>query len=149
MAQFLVATQLIGNRCYCGNSVASPSVPVPDFYCGNVCSGDKQSVCGGRAVLSLYEVDYFDSTASLSTLILVPNSTTKSTNLAPPRPPAPQPSGPPKIVSVPGWTYRGCWTDNPYDRTLISKRWKGYITPESCAKICKGFQYFGLEYSNE
>lgn len=97
-------------------------------------------------MLSLYEVDNFASTATPS-LSLISSNSTNSSNPAPPAPPAPQASA--TVVKVKGWTYRGCWTDDRYDRTLIGKRWTGYITPEKCAHLCKGYRFFGLEYSNE
>jgi len=65
---------------------------------------------------------------------------------APPKPPAP---GLPSIGTVKGWTYRGCWTDDVTERALISKKWKGNLTPQRCAEVCKGYRYFGLEYSSE
>ena len=86
------------------------------------------------------------------TIMLVSsNETINPSNLGPPKPPTPPrpPLKPPAIVSVKGWVYRGCWTDNPSDRTLFAKRWKGNVTPEKCAEICKGYTYFGVEYSNE
>ena len=86
------------------------------------------------------------------TIMLVPsNSTINPSNLAPPKPPVPprpQPK-PPAIVRVHGWAYRGCWTDDPRDRTLRGKRWKGNVTPEKCAEVCKGYTFFAVEYSDE
>lgn len=87
---------------------------------------------------SLYEADNFGSTASPTTLLISSNSTANS----------PKPA-PPVVVEVEGWTYLGCYTDNPQKRTLISKLTKGNITPQNCAVICQGYRFFGLEYSNE
>lgn len=87
---------------------------------------------------SLYEADNFGLTASSITLLVSSNSTTN----------APRPD-PPVVVQVEGWTYLGCYTDNPRRRTLISKLTKGDITPQNCAVVCQGYRYFGLEYSNE
>lgn len=131
------------NECYCGDTVARASIPTPDYSCENVCSGNQQSVCGGTNVLNLYEVDNV-ATPSLS---LISSNSTNSSNSALLAPPAPQASA--TVAKVKGWTYRGCWTDDRYDRTLISKKFKGSITPEKCAQLCKGYQFFGLEYSNE
>lgn len=137
-----------GNECFCGNTVAAASIKTPDSNCENFCSGNSRSACGGRSVLSLYEADRFGSTASDPLLLVPPNSTTNSPNPAPPNPP--KPPAPPAVVErVAGWTYRGCWNDYLYDRTLIAKRTKGDITPQKCAEICKGYHFFGLEYSNE
>lgn len=142
-----VITWLIRHRCYCGNIIGADSIPAPDGNCADVCSGDPQSVCGGEGTLNLYIANNFNSTTLPSTLLLPSNSTIDSPKPAPSKRPAPP--APPKIVRVPGWTYRGCWTDNPKERTLVSKLKKGYITPEKCANICKGYHFFGLEYSNE
>ena len=142
-----VITWLIRHRCYCGNIIGADSIPAPDGNCADVCSGDPQSVCGGEGTLNLYIANNFNSTTLPSTLLLPSNSTIDSPKPAPSKRPAPP--APPKIVRVPGWTYRGCWTDNLKERTLVSKLKKGYITPEKCANICKGYHFFGLEYSNE
>ena len=143
-----VITWLIGDRCYCGNTIAPDSIPGPDGYCADVCSGDPQSVCGGEGVLNLYMLEDFNSTTSPATLLVPSNSTLDSPKPAPTK--RPTPPAPPVIVTVPGWTYRGCWTDNSKDRTLTLKVRKGYnITPERCATICKGYHFFGVEYSNE
>lgn len=135
------------NECYCGNTVARASITMPDYFCTSVCSGNEQSVCGGQNVLGLYEANKFASIGSSATLLISSNSTTNSSYTTLSKPPTLL--GSPAVVSVPGWKYRGCWSDNPLDRTLIAKRWKGYVTPENCAHICKGFRFFGLEYSNE
>lgn len=56
----------------------------------------------------------------------------------------------PDIAVLPGWRYRGCWTDNVRDRTLIGKSTRGRgLTVERCAYYCKDFHFFGVEYSNE
>ena len=57
--------------------------------------------------------------------------------------------GKPAVVPVPGWTYRGCFTDQIYPVSLTGKKWTGNITPGSCATFCRGFRYFGLESGNE
>ena len=61
----------------------------------------------------------------------------------------PAPSEPPTIVKVPGWTYRGCYTDQVDARTLTGKKWTGNLTPGRCAKICGGYRYFAVEAGNE
>lgn len=146
LARSVVIARLTRNRCYCGNTVARTSIPAPGYFCANVCSGNQQSVCGGKSVLSLYEADKFASTATPSPLLISSDSTNLSNSalLAPPAPP-----GPATVATVPGWTYRGCWSDDPKDRTLVRTRWKGSVTAAKCAQICKGYHFFGVEYSNE
>lgn len=55
----------------------------------------------------------------------------------------------PIIVTVPTWSYRGCYTDHVDSRTLTGKRWMGLITPGRCARFCSGYRYFALEGGNE
>lgn len=47
--------RLIEYRCYCGCTVARGSIPVPDAWCTNTCSGDSSQICGGSDKSSLYE----------------------------------------------------------------------------------------------
>ena len=64
-----------------------------------------------------------------------------------------QANNPPKtpdIAVLRGWNYRGCWTDNVKDRTLIGKRFRGHgLNVERCAQFCADYQFFGVEYSDE
>ena len=55
-----------------------------------------------------------------------------------------------EIETVKGWRYRGCYTDDPKQRTLISKAKRARtMTPDYCAWVCRGYRFFGVEYSNE
>lgn len=64
--------------------------------------------------------------------------------------PNPTPSPRAHIASVPGWAYKGCYTDSVTHRALEEKRWRGrWLTVQRCADVCKGYKYFGVEYSNE
>ena len=56
---------------------------------------------------------------------------------------------PPAMVTVPGWTYRGCYTDRVDSRTLTGKKWTGKLTPGRCASLCSGWKYFALESGNQ
>ncbi len=60
-----------------------------------------------------------------------------------------QVSTPPTIVTVPEWTYRGCYTDSVASRTLTGKNSTGILIPRRCSSFCRGYKYFGLESSNE
>ena len=100
-------------------------------------------------MLSLYASDNFNLTAPPMTLLIPSHPTVDALKPSPTKTPTPPaPPLPPVVAKVPGWTYRGCWTDYRSERTLISKVVKGAITPERCAHICKGYNFFGLEYSN-
>lgn len=62
------------------------------------------------------------------------------------------PPGPASIATVPGWRYRGCYTDSMTDRVLVGRFKRGpQITVQRCADSCGslGFRYFGVEYSDE
>ena len=45
------------NRCFCGNTVALGSQKVDEGRCSNACIADYSQICGGRGVLSLYQVE--------------------------------------------------------------------------------------------
>jgi len=110
----------------------------------------------------MYEADKVDI-ASLGNPTLaasdVGNSTVSANNVQNPIESAISPSGPnpnpstpaspPQIVTIPGWTYRGCWTDSTIHRTLIGKKWRGSLTIRRCAIVCIGYRYFGVEYGSE
>ena len=55
----------------------------------------------------------------------------------------------PTLVTVPGWTYRGCYTDPVDSRTFKGKNWTGTLTPGRCANLCSGWKYFALESGNQ
>ncbi|PAA92753.1 hypothetical protein BOX15_Mlig026601g1 [Macrostomum lignano] len=42
------------DKCYCGNSIRSPSVPI--YRCDRICSSIFDYKCGGNGVLSVYNV---------------------------------------------------------------------------------------------
>jgi hypothetical protein len=50
---------------------------------------------------------------------------------------------------VPGWEYRNCYSDD-WERTLPEARGvHDNLTPEGCASMCDGYEYFGVENGNE
>lgn len=87
--------------------------------------------------------------ACLSSVSTVLNSSPEDNSTTVANVSKPKPFTPPQIATVPGWKYKGCWTDDPLDRTLVAKRRVGSLTVQRCARICKGYKYFGVEYSNE
>lgn len=88
-----------------------------------------------------------NATASSTNTIV--NSTVSGNTPSKPNPPPPLPADPPQVVTISGWTYRGCWTDSMLDRTLIGKKWKGSLQVRSCASFCSGYRYFGVGYGTE
>ncbi|VBB73184.1 Putative protein of unknown function [Podospora comata] len=59
----------------------------------------------------------------------------------------PDPESP---LSVPGFNYQACWTDQVGDRSLrdIVER-SDNMTVETCAAICEDFNFFGVEFGRE
>ena len=53
-----------GRECYCGDNLTSGTLKVNDRDCSQVCSGNKQELCGGSSLLSLYQYMAFVSPLS-------------------------------------------------------------------------------------
>jgi hypothetical protein len=52
--------------------------------------------------------------------------------------------------AIPGWTYLGCYLDQYNPRSLPdASKFSNSLTLEDCAAFCKGFNFFGMEYSSE
>ena len=59
-------------------------------------------------------------------------------------------SAPPGPAKIPGWGYQGCYTDSGSARVLAGKTtYDSKLTNEKCSVACKGFTYFGTEYSTQ
>lgn len=56
----------------------------------------------------------------------------------------------PANPTIPNYGYKGCYTDDAYNRILVSSvlRDDG-MTVERCASTCSGSHYFGTQYGNE
>ncbi|KAI9643951.1 hypothetical protein NHQ30_007302 [Ciborinia camelliae] len=54
---FSVAGLEYSTQCFCGNSVAADRAPTPGLVggCNMPCSGNNQEICGGSALISLYQ----------------------------------------------------------------------------------------------
>ncbi|EEQ35866.1 hypothetical protein McanMca71_007345 [Microsporum canis] len=53
-------------------------------------------------------------------------------------------------TTVPDYTFDGCYTDSPESRTLTGAAFvDGNMTVTACSSLCKGYQFFGLEYGIE
>jgi hypothetical protein len=106
-----------GRECYCGNSFATGSQPVPQDECTFPCAGNGAEVCGAGLRLSVY---------STTVTIVTPVA-------------APTPSNP---ATVGAYEYYSCMTEGTNSRAL-----QGFTTAydsmtlESCAADCAGFQY--------
>lgn len=59
-------------------------------------------------------------------------------------------NAPPGPAKVPGWGYQGCYTDSGSARVLAGKvYYDSKLTNEKCAAACKGYTYFGTEYTTQ
>jgi hypothetical protein len=54
---FSIAGLEYSTQCFCGNSFSADRAPVPGLVgsCGMPCSGNDEQVCGGSALISLYQ----------------------------------------------------------------------------------------------
>ena len=76
------------SECYCGTNLDTLSVPSRESTCDAKCSGDASQQCGGANLLNVY----------------------KNSALAAPTPQ--------NSVSLNGFNYKSCWTDDVNDRSL-------------------------------
>jgi len=105
-------------ECYCGNSAPTEAAPASD--CNMACSGDATEMCGAGMRLSVYG----------------PVGTTT--------PPVVDPTNP---AAVGNFVYDGCYTDSIALRVLSGDTISSPdMTLASCAAICSGYAYFGVEY---
>ena len=103
------------------------------------CTGAPTEYCGGPNRLSTYRK----------------NSTLGASGSASPTAPAsatPTPTGPITVRNITGYTYLGCYSEATAGRALsgLANPIPGNtVTPNTCARACGAFQYFGVEYSGE
>jgi hypothetical protein len=139
----------------------------------SACAGNATETCGGAGSLSLYQLkpvvsssssvsstsskssssstpttvssQSLTSTSSLSiqsTSSTVSSSSTGSTSASP------TPAVKPKVGA---YSFRGCYTDSETARALTAVQVINYqtMTLETCAGICVGYTYMGVEYWGE
>jgi hypothetical protein len=109
-------------ECFCGYNLKSKSVIKDDGECGMSCAGDADSNCGGPNRLNVY-------TSKARTQIV--------TN--------PGPVGS-------GWTYKSCYEDSVYGRTLAHQvQVSGGNSVSGCTSACKaaGYKIAGVQWSSE
>jgi hypothetical protein len=106
-------------ECYCGNDEPTEAAPASD--CNMPCSGDATEICGAGMRLTVYG----------------PVGTTTPPVVVEPTNPA----------AVGDYDYDGCYTDSIALRVLSGQTISSDdMTLASCASICAGYAYFGVEY---
>ncbi|APA14815.1 hypothetical protein sscle_13g095850 [Sclerotinia sclerotiorum 1980 UF-70] len=130
-----------------------------DVYMLNTASSPPQSTTSTSSTTSITSSSTTSSTSttqitststptsSSSTSSTVSTSSSISSTSA-----IPTPTGPITVTNVPGYDYLGCYSEATTGRALSGLQPAppvGGFTIESCQKICSGFEYFGMEYSNE
>ncbi|KAI9439174.1 WSC domain-containing protein [Lactarius indigo] len=135
---FSLAGVEFGRECWCGSQLQHGSAffgnsdgirngnfrNYPDEpHCNMACQGDPSEICGGPALLNLYN---FTGT---------------------------YPIGASVVAAAGGWTSRGCYSDSVSSRTLELRidALAGSLTVESCVAACQSqsFTIAGLEYAQE
>ncbi|KAJ4315651.1 hypothetical protein N0V94_005848 [Neodidymelliopsis sp. IMI 364377] len=107
-------------ECYCGTKLDALSMKEPESACAATCTGNKDQKCGGPDHLNVY----------MNPELAAPAQKTET--------------------SLNGFVYQSCWTDKVDDRSLKAVDYRlDDMTVEKCANQCKGYSYFGLEYSRE
>jgi len=120
-------------QCFCGNTIASSSLPTLSSYCTSTCGGKSSSQCGG-----IWRMTIFAS----------PNASS-------------QPSGIDTLSTTQAgsWPLLGCYTDNGVPRRALTGLTIGSdnfsaqnaLTLESCQAYCgsQGFALAGLEATSQ
>ena len=107
------------SECYCGNT--APTETAPESDCNMQCSGDATELCGAGMRLSVYGPV---------------GSTTPPPVVETPNP-----------ATVGDYVYDGCYTDSIALRVLSGDTISSDdMTLASCAAICSGYSYFGVEF---
>ncbi|KAK0719759.1 hypothetical protein B0H67DRAFT_599414 [Lasiosphaeris hirsuta] len=166
-----------GRECYCGNTLASGSVPAPEDDCSVLCSGNVLEYCGGGNRLEIYKARAVSSQSRTSaTHSLAITGVAPSTNLSttvPNSSPASastsasasvstspssstvtasqSPTGTPAITpTISPYTFIGCWTEGIGTRALSAKTYASEeMTLNKCAAFCSEYKYFAAEYAAE
>ncbi|KAH8801571.1 heme peroxidase [Xylogone sp. PMI_703] len=152
-------------ECYCGNTLATSSVPAANQGdCSFTCPGDSSEFCGAGNRLDMYKLSSAVSSTSSSTSsatkttttqkpTTITTTTTKSTISTTKATTTSSASASPTlgiVKSVGPWNYAGCYTEGTNTRALGAAFYPSDTqTIESCVASCKGYLYAGAEYGRE
>ncbi|KAK4182611.1 putative fungistatic metabolite [Podospora australis] len=108
-----------GVECYCGSALEASAEERPQAECSTRCGGNYDQVCGAS-----YRINVFSNPECVDE--------------------------PDNLESVGGFTYQSCWTDKVDLRALtdVVER-SDNMTVQTCAAVCQGYNYFGVEYGRE
>ncbi|KAL9602500.1 MAG: hypothetical protein Q9219_001794 [cf. Caloplaca sp. 3 TL-2023] len=127
-------------ECYCGNTPPANVYKADEILCNYGCSGDSSETCGGLQV----------GTGGFISIYYDPSRFTPSDNDTTGSGPV---SGAPQTVKQVGnYDYIGCYSEATQGRALSGKAPpvpEAGTTLETCETACQGYQYFGVEFSNE
>ncbi|KAL9596717.1 MAG: hypothetical protein Q9219_005628 [cf. Caloplaca sp. 3 TL-2023] len=131
------------SECYCGNTIGAGAVPATDNGCSMACSGNSSQLCGGSFRLNFYKQN--KATITSTTSAASSTSTTKTSTSA-----TSTTSGPAVVQTAGSYAYQGCYSEGTNERALAGTFVvNSSVTVELCAAFCKGYTYFGVEYSSE
>ncbi|CZR61363.1 uncharacterized protein PAC_11259 [Phialocephala subalpina] len=136
-----------GGECWCGNTLASTSVPAAASSCSMTCSGNATEYCGSGGYLNLYVKNgtYVPPVSSTTTSTSTSGTATGTGTTV-----TPTATGPSVKQVVGSYVSQGCWTEATTGRALSSTTYANdAMTLESCASFCSGYKMFGVEYGRE
>ena len=122
-------------ECFCGNAPPPSQYAADPTMCTFACAGDASQQCGGAGG---YISIYYDATRYTPGSITTSGGTTSS--------------GPITVNQTGNYNYIGCYSEATTGRALSGLAPAvpaGGSTIESCEASCQGYNYFGVEYSNE
>lgn len=133
------------SECYCGNTIGAGAVLATDNGCSMACSGNSSELCGGSYRLNFYKKDNTSVTSTTSGTFSTGTSKTGTTTSA-----TSTSTGPAVVQTAGSFAYQGCYSEGTNGRALgATYVVNNSMTVEICAGFCKGYTYFGVEYSSE
>lgn len=134
------------SECYCGNTIGTGAGLATDNGCSMACSGNSGQLCGGSFRLSFYKKDK----SATSTSATVSATSTGTTKISTGTSATATPTGPSVVQTAGSYTHQACYSEGTNTRALGDTFVvNSTMTVEVCAGFCKGYTYFGVEYSSE